>query len=300
MRCLRERAPIYRAQLAEITGLNKTTVSSLVSELIAQQFVLETGQASEARINGRTGRPAVMLELNPTAGCAIAAEVGVDFLSVAVANFTAHVIWRQTERTRHLQGQQAIIERLLALLRTAIAHGLAATHRVFGIAVGVPALVDARPAPSSLRRTWTGRMCRSAVSSAKRSTSRSFWTTKQISPRWPRRSTARPRATATFCSSAPALAWAAALSAMDRFTAASPVLRASSATCGSRQVRKPARSGGSGCAAAAIRAAGRRTSASAPCLPTSVAGSARASRACWPGRLLSRRPIRAARRSPCR
>jgi glucokinase-like ROK family protein len=142
MHYLRERAPIYRAQLAEITGLNKTTVSSLVSELIAQEFVQETGPAAGTRINVRTGRPAVMLELNPAAGCAIAAEVGVDFLSVAVANFTSQVIWRQTERTRHLQGQEAIIDRLLALLRMAIGHGQAATHRVLGIAVGVPALVE--------------------------------------------------------------------------------------------------------------------------------------------------------------
>jgi glucokinase-like ROK family protein len=142
MHYLRERAPIYRAQLAEITGLNKTTVSSLVSELMAQEYVQETGHPYAAGLGARTGRPAVMLELNPAAGCAIAAEVGVDFISVAVANFTSQVIWRQAERTRHLQGQEAIIERLLALLRTAISHGLAATRRVLGIAVGVPGLVE--------------------------------------------------------------------------------------------------------------------------------------------------------------
>jgi glucokinase-like ROK family protein len=142
MHYLRERAPIYRAQLAEITGLNKTTVSSLVSELMAQEYVQETGQAHAAGLTTRTGRPAVMLELNPAAGCAIAAEVGVDFISVAVADFTSQVIWRQAERTRHLQGQEAIIERLLALLRTAIARGLAATRRALGIAVGVPGLVE--------------------------------------------------------------------------------------------------------------------------------------------------------------
>lgn len=142
MHYLRERAPIYRAQLAEITGLNKTTVSSLVSELIAQEYVQETGQAYAAGVSARTGRPAVMLELNPAAGCAIAAEVGVDFISVAVANFASEVIWRQAERTRHLQGQEAIIERLLALLGAAITHGLSGTRRALGIAVGVPGLVE--------------------------------------------------------------------------------------------------------------------------------------------------------------
>ena len=63
LNCLRETSPLSRAQLAEITGLNKTTVSSLVRELIARQFVREIGFDS---LGG--GRPAVLLELNPGAG----------------------------------------------------------------------------------------------------------------------------------------------------------------------------------------------------------------------------------------
>ena len=38
---MRENAPLSRAALAENTGLNKTTVSSLVSELIDRQLVTE-------------------------------------------------------------------------------------------------------------------------------------------------------------------------------------------------------------------------------------------------------------------
>ena len=40
---MRENAPLSRAALAENTGLNKTTVSSLVSELIDRQLVTEIG-----------------------------------------------------------------------------------------------------------------------------------------------------------------------------------------------------------------------------------------------------------------
>jgi len=57
--------------LTEITGLNKTTVSSLVRELIAQHFVREIGFDSSGN-----GRPAVLLELNPDAGCIIGMEIG--------------------------------------------------------------------------------------------------------------------------------------------------------------------------------------------------------------------------------
>lgn len=48
LRHLRENAPISRADLAEITGLNKTTVSSLVGELIDSQFVREIGLGQPA------------------------------------------------------------------------------------------------------------------------------------------------------------------------------------------------------------------------------------------------------------
>ena len=39
LNCLRETSPLSRAQLAEITGLNKTTVSSLVRELITELVI---------------------------------------------------------------------------------------------------------------------------------------------------------------------------------------------------------------------------------------------------------------------
>ena len=49
MNHLRTNAPISRAALAEATGLNKTTVSSLVNELIERQFVQEIGLASQVQ-----------------------------------------------------------------------------------------------------------------------------------------------------------------------------------------------------------------------------------------------------------
>ena len=119
MHYLRERAPIYRAQLAEITGLNKTTVSSLVSELIAQQFVQET--RSMRQRPGSTSGPGVPRSCwNSTRppDAPSRPRWGWIFFRWQSPTSPSQVIWRQTERTRHLQGQQAIIDRLLALLRT--------------------------------------------------------------------------------------------------------------------------------------------------------------------------------------
>ena len=70
MNHLRKHAPISRATLAGMTGLNKTTVSSLVRELIEQQFVHEVGYDTSG-----VGRPAVLLELNPAAGSIVSGEI---------------------------------------------------------------------------------------------------------------------------------------------------------------------------------------------------------------------------------
>lgn len=134
---LRESASISRATLAKITGLNKTTVSSLVSELIENQFVREDGLES-----GAVGRRATLLRLNPAAGCIISGEIGVDFISVIAADFAAKVFWRDQTKIDPAMDQDAIAEQFAALLRQALDQGLSSCRVLLGVAVGLPGLVD--------------------------------------------------------------------------------------------------------------------------------------------------------------
>ena len=141
MHHLRENAPISRASLAEITGLNKTTVSSLIGELIERQFVREVGLESPG--SGRSaGRRAMLLTLDPEAGFIVSGEIGVDFISVICTNFAPEVIWRHNELITPGMGQRIIIERTLALLHQGVEVGLGICNNFLGVAVGVPGLVD--------------------------------------------------------------------------------------------------------------------------------------------------------------
>jgi glucokinase-like ROK family protein len=137
LNCLRETSPLSRAQLAEITGLNKTTVSSLVRELIARQFVREIG----FDLSGG-GRPPVLLELNPDAGCIIGMEIGVDFILAILTDFKAQVLWRHRENTDQAEGQEAILTRALDIVRQTLTVGGSTHSPVLGIGIGVPGLVD--------------------------------------------------------------------------------------------------------------------------------------------------------------
>jgi DNA-binding Lrp family transcriptional regulator len=97
MHHLRENAPTSRTALAELTGLNKTTVSNLINELIARQFVREVGLQNIQSGRG-AGRLAVLLDLDPAAGHIISGEIGVDFISVLCTNFAPEIICRRQEK----------------------------------------------------------------------------------------------------------------------------------------------------------------------------------------------------------
>ncbi len=135
---LRDHSRMSRATLAAVTGLNKTTVSSLVQQLIDAHFVTEAG----IKKTEDTGRPGMMLELNPQAGCIIGAEIGVDFISVLVTDFAVSPIWRREVHTDPRAAQATIIERTLDLIREAVAHTDGRCREVLGLGLGVPGLVD--------------------------------------------------------------------------------------------------------------------------------------------------------------
>jgi glucokinase-like ROK family protein len=137
MNHLRKKAPISRAGLAQATGLNKTTVSSLVDELLQRQFVREIGFTSAHK-----GHPAIMLNLNPAAGFIVGCEIGVDFILVVCTNFTPEILWRHEERTDPSTGQRAILDRATALLNEAVKRGYQEYGTLLGIGVGVAALID--------------------------------------------------------------------------------------------------------------------------------------------------------------
>jgi glucokinase-like ROK family protein len=138
LNALRDHSPISRASLAATTGLNKTTVSSLVQQLIDAHFVSEIGA-------GRTeemGRPGILLELNPRAGCIIGAEIGVDFISVIVTDFAAEVLWSHQEQTEAHSSRESIISRTLDVIKEGIEQTRGQCKAVLGLGLGLPGIVD--------------------------------------------------------------------------------------------------------------------------------------------------------------
>lgn len=134
---LQKDAPLSRAQLAHLTGLTKSTVSSLVEELMSRGLVYETGIGSSG-----VGRPSTWLKLNPQAGCIIGVEIGVGFISVIVSNFIGEIIWRRYEELNLTTPQGDVLARTSRLIDEASEATRACGARLLGMGLAMPGMVD--------------------------------------------------------------------------------------------------------------------------------------------------------------
>ena len=137
LRLIYSEAPLSRAQLAVETGLNKSTVSSLVEDLLGRNLIHEMGINSTG-----TGRPAMLLEINPQAGVIIGVELGVDFIAVALSDFIGKFLWRKNVPADPAASQENTLSQVLELIEDAILFCKDKGYRIFGLSFAVPGTVD--------------------------------------------------------------------------------------------------------------------------------------------------------------
>jgi glucokinase-like ROK family protein len=138
LRLIYKEAPISRSQLATKTGLNKSTISSLVEDLLIRKLVHETGMNSSMG----TGRPATLLEINTKVGAVVGVELGVDFVAIVVTDFLGSVLGRKqisadpaASQEKTFGQAQLLIEEMILLCRQL---GL----QVLGLSFSIPGTVD--------------------------------------------------------------------------------------------------------------------------------------------------------------
>ncbi|GAB6902326.1 ROK family transcriptional regulator [Kineosporia succinea] len=135
---LREHGEISRADLARLTELSATTVSSLVTELAAEGVVTEAGLENPRR-TGRTGRPGRLVRLVGGRGLVVALDLSREQVQAAVCDLSGAVV---TERRWPLPVHD--IENLprIAELVNELAEG--PRDLVSRLVVAVPGVVDTR------------------------------------------------------------------------------------------------------------------------------------------------------------
>src|SRR3954449_10664191 len=89
LRHLRDSGPRSRARIAQETGLNKATVSSLVAEL-AQRRLVSAGDVDRA---GSVGRPGLIVHLDGRGVCGIGVELNVDYVAILLLDLRGDVLF---------------------------------------------------------------------------------------------------------------------------------------------------------------------------------------------------------------
>lgn len=133
------RGPISRARIAADTGLNKSTVSSLVAELADLDLVRDDPHAGRVPSVGRPATPVVLTSTTVALGL----DISVDGIAACIEDLTGAVRFEAREHL-DLRGADVdlVLDRLAALAGDALARGRGDGLRVVGVGVAVPGLVD--------------------------------------------------------------------------------------------------------------------------------------------------------------
>ena len=136
---LRLNASLSRADLAKRIGLNRSTVSSIVAQLLEEKLIVETQFRTD-----KIGRPGLLLELNAQGGGAVGVEIGPAFVHVILTDFTANVLWRRRILIGEGEVQDTYIHIAEEMIRQALTVAEDMDLRVFGVGLALPGMVDAR------------------------------------------------------------------------------------------------------------------------------------------------------------
>jgi len=134
---LRDEGLISRAEIARRTGLSRSTVSSLVSELQADGLVVERSEPAAAH-GDQGGRPPILLSFDASAGVAVGIDFDHHHVRVAVSDLSSRIL---VERELQLDTDHAAHEGLDAaaeLVGELLAEAGVDAARVIGAGMCLP------------------------------------------------------------------------------------------------------------------------------------------------------------------
>jgi glucokinase-like ROK family protein len=156
---LRGRGTASRAEIARATGLSRSTVSSIVADLIESGLLAEQAEATGVAHGEGGGRPPVLLSLNPSAGTAVGVDFGHTHLRVAVSDLSHEVLaesWRELDVDHSAEeGLDAATELVDGVLKEAGVE----RKRVLGLGMGLPGPINrvtGAVGSSSILPGWVG------------------------------------------------------------------------------------------------------------------------------------------------
>lgn len=133
---IKNNSPISRATIASQTGLNKGTVSSLVSELLEEHLIYESGPGKSSG-----GRRPVMLLFNKVAGYSIGIDLGVNYLLGVLTDLDGNICEEKLVKFNDLTYEEIETE-LFSIIDFLTSKAPSSPYGIIGIGIGVPGTVN--------------------------------------------------------------------------------------------------------------------------------------------------------------
>jgi predicted NBD/HSP70 family sugar kinase len=137
---LRINGTASRAELARRTGLSRSTVSTLVADLQRRGLVVE--RAGQFAGEGQPGRPAALLELDPSAAAAVGIDFDHDKVRVAVSDLSRRVLAEATEAHDVDHDAQAALDLAAKLTEQVLEQAGLKKDRLLGVGVALAGPID--------------------------------------------------------------------------------------------------------------------------------------------------------------
>jgi predicted NBD/HSP70 family sugar kinase len=131
-----EKEQISRADIAQVSGLNKTTVSLLVNELLEEELIFESGPGISSG-----GRRPVILHFNKVAGYTIGVDIGVNYVLCVLTDLQGKIVIEKSQNV-HRTPYSGIISIIQTMIQSLLNEMPASRYGVVGIGVGVPGIVN--------------------------------------------------------------------------------------------------------------------------------------------------------------
>lgn len=141
-----------KAELIELTGLSRTTVSSRVDALLAAGLIAPAGEAASSG-----GRPPARVAFNPSARILIAVDLGATHGTTAVCDLAGNILASRRTETPIAAGPLEVLTWATTAAKELLAETGRDASELVGVGVGVPGPVEhatGRPTNPPIMPGW--------------------------------------------------------------------------------------------------------------------------------------------------
>lgn len=133
---IRDYAPVSRTKLADYTNLSHPTVSTIIEELMNEEFIVEIGEGKS-----KGGRKPILIDFNNEKYYFISIDFAVDYVSVSLLNLKFEIIQTRSQKLFKTINEDFFIE-LITKFTYEMMNKLGKKEKILGMTIGVTGIIS--------------------------------------------------------------------------------------------------------------------------------------------------------------